>query len=198
MATTYEQAFANWSADIKPLVIEQYSADDEPAMAESWNEYTDSLCKEGEFTDLQYHHCPAWDDSMPDSDQAFILECLGVVMSSIKISSRPDGLDSNFDPAGTHWKVLIKRNKAEFETYYSMGSAHTLPPDVEDVFYSLLSDVQGVDGETFEDWADNLGMDSDSRKAEKMFKACQDTALRLGLLFTPKELEQLHELYQDF
>jgi hypothetical protein len=198
MATTYEQAFASWTADIKPLVIDQYGEDDEVALSESWNDYTDSLCKEGEFSDLQYHHCPAWDDSMPDSDQAYILEALGVAMSSIKLASRPDKLDENFSADSTHWKVLIKRGKNEFETFYSMGSAYTTSPDIEDVMYSLLSDTSNVDGYSFEEWASDLGMDTDSRKAEKMFKACQDTLLQLRLLFTEKELDDLREVYQDF
>lgn len=35
--------------EILPYVIEQYSEDDEIAINESFNDWTDSLCKEGEL-----------------------------------------------------------------------------------------------------------------------------------------------------
>ena len=40
--------------DISPLVIEQYGKDDEPAMNEAFNDWSDSLCKDGELHELQY------------------------------------------------------------------------------------------------------------------------------------------------
>ncbi len=39
---------------VAPLVIEQYGADDEPAMSEGFNNWSDSLCKDGEIHPLQY------------------------------------------------------------------------------------------------------------------------------------------------
>ena len=41
---------------ISESVIVQYGADDTPAMSESFNNWTDSLCKDGELHGLQYHH----------------------------------------------------------------------------------------------------------------------------------------------
>ena len=38
-----------FKADILPLVVEQYSADDEPAINEAWNNWTDGLQKDGEI-----------------------------------------------------------------------------------------------------------------------------------------------------
>jgi hypothetical protein len=75
---TLQEAFDSWESEIKPLVIEQYSEDDEPAINESWNNYTDSLCKDGQLTDLQYKYCPGYDDGMPDNDLEFIIEQLGL------------------------------------------------------------------------------------------------------------------------
>lgn len=49
------QAFAQWqelAADIPQ--------DDAPMLAESWNDYTDSLCKDGALCDLQYHYAPVY------------------------------------------------------------------------------------------------------------------------------------------
>lgn len=41
--------------EIAPLVIEQYGADDETAMSETFNDWTDSLCEDGELHELQYN-----------------------------------------------------------------------------------------------------------------------------------------------
>lgn len=41
--------------EIAPAVIEQYGPDDEPAMNEAFNNWTDSLCKEGEIHPEQYN-----------------------------------------------------------------------------------------------------------------------------------------------
>jgi len=40
--------------DIAPLVIEQHGEDDEPAMNQAFNDWSDSLCKDGELHELQY------------------------------------------------------------------------------------------------------------------------------------------------
>lgn len=39
---------------VAPAVIEQYGEDDEPAINEAFNNWTDSLCKDGTIHDEQY------------------------------------------------------------------------------------------------------------------------------------------------
>lgn len=39
---------------VKPCVIAQHGKDDKPAIREAWNNYTDSLCKDGFITPHQY------------------------------------------------------------------------------------------------------------------------------------------------
>lgn len=41
--------------EIAPLVIEQYGEDDEPAMNEAFNNWTDELCKDGSLHATQYN-----------------------------------------------------------------------------------------------------------------------------------------------
>lgn len=41
--------------EVAPLVIAEYGADDEPAMAEAFNNWSDSLCKDGEIHPEQYN-----------------------------------------------------------------------------------------------------------------------------------------------
>ena len=40
---------------VAPIVIEKYGEDDEPAMNEAFNNWTDSLCKNGEIHPEQYN-----------------------------------------------------------------------------------------------------------------------------------------------
>jgi hypothetical protein len=40
--------------EVLPLVVEEYGEDDEPAISEAFNNWTDSLCKDGELHPEQY------------------------------------------------------------------------------------------------------------------------------------------------
>lgn len=41
---------------VLPGVLEAYGADDEPAINEAFNDYTDSLCKDGDISDETYNN----------------------------------------------------------------------------------------------------------------------------------------------
>ena len=192
-----KQAFEQWECEIVPLVIQHYGANDNDAMAQSWNDYTDSLCKDGELCDLQYNYCPAWDDAMPDCDIEHVIDCMGIVIVSQRITERPDGLMSD---SASHWRVILAEPvQKDMTLFYSMGSAHTGEPELLDVLNCLLMDwqsVQGVDG--FEEWADELGYDTDSRQAERIYNACKRQTKELEGFFTSNQLEQLSELFSDY
>jgi len=46
---------ARFDEDIAPLVIEQHGEDDEPAMTQAFNDWSDSMCIDGELHELQYN-----------------------------------------------------------------------------------------------------------------------------------------------
>jgi hypothetical protein len=194
---TISELFADWNENIKPAVTAQYGANDTPALSESWNDFTDAECKDGNITDLAYHFCPAWDDKMPDSDTDFILDAMGVSFDCSSILERPDGV-GDWGADATHWRINIKRGAEVMTVHYSMGSAHTGEPQDADVFNSLLMDTSDIEGETFEDWAENLGYDTDSRKAEKAFNACKEEFESLQRLFSKSELVDLREIFADY
>jgi hypothetical protein len=52
-------------------------------------------------------------------------------------------------------------------------------PDICDVVACLVSDASAIDCRSFEDWASDLGYDTDSRKAEATYRACLETGLAL-------------------
>lgn len=77
-----QQAHDSWSDLIAESNINK---DDDGALHESWSEYTDSLCKDGQLTDLQYHYCPSHDDPMPTDDARFVVKCLDTGVNTADI-----------------------------------------------------------------------------------------------------------------
>jgi len=72
-------------------------------------------------------------------------------------------------------------------------------PSIDDVLYCFVSDAQCVAyGQEFADFADELGYDEDSRKAEKAFNACRDEYFALVRMCGQDGFEELCELFQDF
>jgi len=53
---TEEEVQADFKENILPLIIEQYGEYDEIAIDTEFNDYTDSLCKDGQITDWLYNN----------------------------------------------------------------------------------------------------------------------------------------------
>lgn len=193
------QAFDQWqelAADIPK--------NDYPMLAESWNNYTDSLARDGNLCALQYHYTPAYDEPMPGSgsrfdaladDRAYILDAMGVGMKSKRAESRADA--EEWGAGASHWRVTITRAGKRIITAFSMGSAHMGKPALCDVVGCLLRDIEYAN-DSFSDWCDALGLDSDSRKAERTWRACKRTAAAMARLFSASELAELSELFADY
>ena len=71
------------------------------------------------------------------------------------------------------------------------------PPSVDGALWCLVCDASCVrHGQTFEEFCSELGYDSDSRTAERVFNACRDTwsaLVRLGF-----DLDELDRVFQDY
>lgn len=91
---------------------------------------------------------------------------------------------------GHHYSVTLKFQDRQLTTDFHMGSAHTSEPTSEAVLECLLSDASAGE-QTFEDFCADFGMDTDSRKAEAMWKACASMAKRL-----PKFLGSAYNVFQ--
>jgi hypothetical protein len=76
--------------------------------------------------------------------------------------------------------------------YFSQGSAHKKPPTLADVLDCLASDASGVDNaQSFEDWASEYGYGTDSRKAERTYRICEEQAQKLKALLGQDAYNQL-------
>lgn len=99
----------------------------------------------------------------------------------ITISAAIVDRNPNMDdmPDGSlHYKVTLRGFGRRMTLYYSMGPAHTKGPDAAGVLDCLLSDAFAVEY-TFTEWCAELGFDPDSRRGERIYKACLKSAEKL-------------------
>lgn len=128
------QAFAQWKDGGgmgSPFDI--HGRDDAPALAESWNNYTDSLAKDGELCALQYHYAPAYDEDMPGEgrrfdpladDREFILDAMGVTLDAVFVPFSQSRNKGEKNPS-LNWRVTLKKDGREvIATDYMQGSGH--------------------------------------------------------------------------
>lgn len=81
------------------------------------------------------------------------------------------------------WTVTITYQRRRMTVPFFTGSAISKEPTAADVLSCLLSDASCHDNaRSFEDFASDLGYDSDSRKAERIYKACGSISKRLHRL----------------
>lgn len=81
---------------------------------------------------------------------------------------------SDMMQGSTHWLCRIRRGRRSMKVYFSQGPAIRQEPTAEDVLDCLASDASGFDNaSSFEDWCAEYGLDSDSRKAEKTYRAIE-------------------------
>lgn len=70
-------------------------------------------------------------------------------------------------------------------------------PHVADLLHSLILDSSAV-SQSFESWCQEYGYDSDSRKAEATYRACQQNADKLAHIFNANDISALQTALQDY
>lgn len=107
------------------------------------------------------------------------------------LSIEADFHNGDWGHGATHWMVtLIRPGNKKLTTEYHMGSAHTGKPKADQVLWSLVQDAESFhSARNFEEWANEYGYDTDSRKAEQTYKDIEKIANKLH--------DFLGELYQE-
>jgi hypothetical protein len=107
-------------------------------------------------------------------------------------ATRTDRNPGKPDFDGDHWKVTLKRPGRRMTLVFSKGYGHKgTPPTVAGVLDCLQSDARiAEECASFEDFCSYLGYDSDSRKAEKIYKALKRQAAKLRTF--------LGDLFEEF
>jgi hypothetical protein len=126
-----------------------------------------------------------------------IMTTLRQFIAQHKISMSAGWADSNPNMAdmprgSSHWKCVLRCCKRQMTVPFSMGPAHSKEPTVEDILSCCASDSATVENtRSFEDFADALGYDPDSRKAERIYEVCKRQAESLKRLLGPEAYETL-------
>lgn len=87
------------------------------------------------------------------------------------------------------WTCTLRISRRRLTVPFWQGSAHTKEPTAADVLSCLVSDADALDY-SFEEWCGNFGYDTDSRTAEKTYKACCKSGM--------KTRKFLGEHYEEF
>lgn len=71
------------------------------------------------------------------------------------------------------------------------------PPHPADVLYSILLDLEAC-GQSFKCWCDDLGYDTDSIKAFKIYSQCQENGDKLRKIFSDAVIDALREALDNY
>lgn len=109
------------------------------------------------------------------------------VTAEITLTDRPPP-DGWGDDTPNAWEVVLHYDGRTLEVPFWTGLLLG-EPTAADVLACLLSDATVDDGEgnprPFEDWADDYGFDTDSRKAEATWRQCVEQTAKLREFLSP-------------
>lgn len=83
------------------------------------------------------------------------------------------------------------------KTISDLRETYTVPPTQANVLYCLLLDA-AAHMYTFQEWCNEYGYDTDSRKALDMYMECQATHDKLRDIFTYEQEDKLRSLLEDY
>jgi len=108
-------------------------------------------------------------------------------------------MDSDPKWRANHYLCTLVVGGKRMEVPFSQGTGIKGPPTVDGVLECLASDCRYVeDVDSFEEWAENIGFDTDSRRAERTFRECVDQVRELSfLLGGAAYTELLNEVEED-
>ena len=117
------------------------------------------------------------------------------LIDNIKLSlTRTDYTEADYadewKKTSNKYKARITYNKKSMTISFYTGSGWKKDPVLEDILGSILQDTTYLDY-GFEDFANEMGYDPDSRKAEKIYKEIQKQAKKINRIFSKEEQEEL-------
>lgn len=158
------------------------------------------------------------DETTEREQLADVVAELGITAEAVQQKSPtfPDGFTEHrglcpithtkvaFEPSA--WTVTLNYQGRKMTAPFYMGSGHSKhircsppldihrvkvePPTAADVLYCLASDAEACE-QDFDDWCNALGFDSDSRKAEATYRACQKVGFAVKRLLGAEVLQRV-------
>lgn len=102
-----------------------------------------------------------------------------------------NGISASAIEAMKKGKRLFDKNKEAQIALLAWKMDKSSGPKGEEVLCCLCIDAIGVAQTSFEEWAAEFGYDSDSRKAESIYRACQDIYFKLIKMFSWNEIQEI-------
>lgn len=116
------------------------------------------------------------------------------VTGTIELTDR--AMPEGFDRWGNAWTVELRYQGRRMTVPFFTGSSHP-QPKVADVLECLLMDFTVArEAEDFEHFAADLGLNPDSRRDERTFRALVQQSAALERLLGP-DLEPIREAFND-
>jgi hypothetical protein len=101
------------------------------------------------------------------------------VRSEITMTNELPPEDMGMPRGSNAWRVVLKMGRRQLTTPFYTGPALG-EPSTADVLGCLLSDASGFESSrTFEEWCSDYGYDTDSRRAERTYKAIEAQSVKL-------------------
>lgn len=106
---------------------------------------------------------------------------MGVTMTATRCDRNPN-MDREADM--DHWRCVLRCQGRRVSLVFSKGFGHHgEPAKLREVLECIASEVFAVENaRDFTDWCAEYGYDPDSRRAERIWKACQRQAKQLRTL----------------
>lgn len=123
------------------------------------------------------------------------------ILKEIQIESEYIG-NAVWRPFGSYrsdkWEVTLYRGESKITVEFHLGEGREgREPELKEVILALLNDSQA--GElSFEDFCSHCGYDTDSRRAYATWEVCGRTREKLGVLFSPDEIDLLEVEFTEY
>jgi len=95
------------------------------------------------------------------------------------------------------YEATFQIGRVEFSTSYRCGSGIKTLPTATDILGALVSDAAFTVGHTFNTWAVDIGLDTDSRKAFATWEECVKTRHELERAFGAARVLEWFEADED-
>lgn len=99
-----------------------------------------------------------------------------------------------------HHNIIVKNKETKKQTSFDFWASIMNPElstdyDLKNSFYCFVSDA--ISGTyTFEEFCGEFGYDTDSRKAEKTWKSCQKSSVKLKRIYSGNIYDLVNELQE--
>lgn len=122
-----------------------------------------------------------------------LLECNTTIHIKLANNKQPEWRDKNSSNYHDHYIITMKNSNGRYSFDFFQSVAATQKGEAPNE-YDVIACLEWFTPESFEDFCSEFGYDTDSRQAEKTWKACLVMTRNLHKLFTADQIELLSQI----